>query len=509
MPRSIPADRRARRFAWATMLGSLALTLSACTDVAAPDTSVIEAASAAPLSSQSSATAIPDEYIVIFNQNVGDVEARANALEKANGANRRFTYTTAFKGFSAHMSAQAAEAIMNDPNVLSVESDQTVALAGTQTGAPWGLDRIDQAAYPLDGTFNYPNDGAGVNVYILDSGIRHTHTQFGGRVVQAFSAFNDGYGPDGCTPHGTHVAGVVGGSTWGVAKGATLYSVRVTDCAGALTVSSLIAGVDWVTANRVRPAVANMSLSSITSSALNLAVQNSINSGVTYVVSAGNANADACNYSPASLPAAIAVGATTGLDARANFSDYGPCVDLFAPGYNIYSATNTDDSAYILDSGTSQSSAFAAGAAALYLASNPTASPADVSQALLSGATAGVVTGLTSDTPNRLLRIIGSGSGTTTTPPPPSNTAPTASITSTCQKATCSLDGSGSRDDSGIVSYAWNFGDGTTLTSTTPLVKHTYAAKGNYSVTVSLTVTDAGGLTGSAQKTLSIKNSGK
>ena len=504
----LTSRRHTRGAACLTMIGALALT--ACQDVAAPvsedDTLVAEA----PMLSTQSANAIPDEYIVVFKEDVADANGRANALAQEHGASVRFTYAAAFKGFAARMSPQAAEAIMNNPNVLSVESDQTVSLAGIQTGAPWGLDRIDQASLPADGVYNYPNTGAGVNVYILDSGIRRTHTQFTGRVVPAYSVFNDGYGPDGCTAHGTHVAGIVGGTTWGVAKGATLHSVRVTDCAGTVTTSSLIAGVDWVTANRARPAVANMSLSSIASSALNLAVTNSINSGVTYVVSSGNTNSDACNYSPANLSQAIAVGAIAGLDARANFSNFGPCVDLYAPGYNIYSATNTGDSAYLLLSGTSQASAFVAGAAAMYLASNPTASPAEVSQALTSGATSGVVTGLTSDTPNRLLRVIGSSSGGgTTTPPPAGNTAPTASISANCQKATCSFDGSASRDDAGVVRYTWEFGDGTTATSTTALVKHTYSAKGSYSVTVKLTVADAAGLTGSSQRSLSIRNNGK
>ena len=509
MSHPLTVGRHTRGTACLAMIGALALT--ACQDVAAPTSEDNVLVAEAPLLSTQSANAIPDEYIVVFKDDVADPNGRANTLAQEHGASVRFTYGAAFKGFAARMSPQAAEAIMNNPNVLSVESDQTVSLAGTQTGAPWGLDRIDQASLPTDGVFNYPNTGAGVNIYILDSGIRRTHSQFSGRVVPAHSVFNDGYGPDGCTAHGTHVAGIVGGTTWGVAKGATLHSVRVTDCAGSVSTSSLIAGVDWVTANRVRPAVANMSLSSIASSALNLAVTNSINGGVTYVVSSGNTNSDACNYSPANLPQAIAVGAIAGLDARANFSNFGPCVDLYAPGYNIYSSTNTDDAAYMLLSGTSQASAFAAGAAALYLATNPTASPAEVSQALLSGATSGVVTGLPSGTPNRLLRVVGSssGGGTTTPPPPAGNTAPTASVTATCQKATCSFDGSGSRDDAGIVRYTWEFGDGTTATSTTPLVKHTYSAKGSYTVTIKLTVADAAGLTSSTQRSLSIRNNGK
>lgn len=513
MLQSIPLGRLTRYSALRATLGVLALTLAAaCQDSVAPSSSLHSPAATPSRDVQNASSRIPDEYIVVFNDDVGDVTGRANALLKANGGNLHFTYSSALKGFSAHMSAQAADAILNDPNVAYVEQDQTASLAGTQTGAPWGLDRIDQALLPGDGTYNYPSTGTGVNIYIIDSGIRHTHTQFGGRVVPAFSVINDGFGPDGCTTHGTHVAGAAAASTYGSAKAAMLFSVRVTDCTGSVTTSNLIAGVDWVTANRTLPAVANMSLVSALSSALNTAVTNSINAGVVYVAAAGNSNADACNFSPASVPGVITVGAIGGQDARSVYSNFGSCVDIYAPGDDIYGPINTDDVSIALGSGTSEASAFAAGAAAMYLELNPSASPSQVAQAIVSASTLGVVTGLTNDTPNRLLRVTGLGSGSSGSPPPPpppGNAAPTANFSASCSRNNCTLDGSASSDDVGIVSYAWNFGDGTSQTSTSPKTTHAYSSKGNFSVTVTLTVTDGGGLTGSAQQTLNIKNKGK
>jgi subtilisin family serine protease len=493
----------------------MALTMSACHDVAAPGSSTIEMQSAAPTpTAQSTVSAIPDEYIVLFQDGTTDVAGRSSALAKAHGANVHRTYATALKGFSAHMSAQAAEAMRNDPNVALVEPDQVVTTANVQLGAPWGLDRIDQASATLDGSYNYSATGAGVNAYIIDTGIRRTHAEFGGRVVPAFSVVNDAYGADGCQWHGTHVAGIVGAATYGVAKNVTLYSVRVTpDCTASMVISDVIAGVDWVTTNHKSPAVALLSLSTGLSLSLNTAVQNSINSGVTYAVAAGNnAGADACNYSPASTSGALTVAAITGQDAQANYSNVGACVDLYAPGTQIASPINTDDSSIGLYSGTSQAAAFVAGAAALYLQSNPSASPAQVNQAIISGATTGTVTLLTGATPNRILHVDGSGSGSTTTPPPPpppGNTAPSAAFAVSCQKASCSFDASSSRDDAGVVSYVWNFGDGASLTSSGSSASHVYATKGSYSVTVTLTVKDAAGLTGTAQKSVSIRNKGK
>ncbi len=375
---------------------------------------------------------IQDRYIVVFRDNA-PASARSDAAQaaEAQGATIHYTYSAAIRGFAATLPAQALNGLRHNPNVEYIEADQIVTLDGTQaatqTGATWGLDRIDQRNLPLSTTYTYNYTGSGVRVYIIDTGIRRTHTQFGGRAVHGYTAINDGRGSDDCNGHGTHVAGTVGGSTYGVAKSVSLVAVRVLDCNGSGTNSGVIAGVDWVTANRVRPAAANMSLGGGASSALDTAVNNSINSGVTYAIAAGNSNANACNYSPARVAAAITVGSTTSTDARSSFSNYGSCLDIFAPGSSITSAWNTSDTATNTISGTSMATPHVAGVAALYLQANTGASPTAVRDAIVNGATTGVLTSIGTGSPNRLLYSLLSGGTSPTptpTPVPPTATPP-------------------------------------------------------------------------------------
>jgi subtilisin family serine protease len=389
-------------------------------------------------------TVIPGQYIVVLREPgargaAGEAEAAAAAatrLAAQVGGEVLYVYDRALNGFAvrvpAEQAAAAAATLQDDPNVEYVEPDrvaQTVDTLGTQTGATWGLDRIDQANLPLNSTYTYPNTGAGVHAYIIDTGVRTTHSQFSGRVGNGYTAINDGRGFVDCNGHGTHVAGTVGGSTHGVAKGVTVHAVRVLDCNGSGSNSGVIAGVNWVTANRVAPAVANMSLGGGASSALDTAVSNSIAAGVTYAVAAGNENQNACNVSPARTAAALTVGATTSTDARSSFSNFGTCVDIFAPGSSITSAWHTGDTATNTISGTSMASPHVAGAAALYLAANPSASPAQVAQALTTNATANKVTNPGTGSPNRLLFVgfMGGSPAPTATPvaPTPTRVPPT------------------------------------------------------------------------------------
>jgi Subtilase family/Bacterial Ig domain/Peptidase inhibitor I9 len=376
--------------------------------------------------------AVPGQYLVVFNEGrvtKDGVDAEADDLARRHGGRIFATWHHALRGFAAHLSAAQAQALAQDPRVAWVEEDGEVRADTTQTGATWGLDRIDQRNLPLDGNYTYNVDGTGVNAYIIDTGIRTTHTQFGGRASGAFTAVNDGNGTNDCNGHGTHVSGTVGGSTFGVAKNVRLFAVRVLDCTGSGTTAGVISGVDWVTNNHVSPAVANMSLGGGASATLDQAVQNSINSGVTYAIAAGNSNVDACTQSPARVGAAITVAASDINDVRASFSNFGTCVDIFGPGVNITSSWATSDTATNTISGTSMATPHVTGTAALYLSANPAATPAQVASALTSNATAGAIASAGTGTPNRLLYEAFIGAAADATPPTVALTAPTAGAT--------------------------------------------------------------------------------
>ncbi|MCX6050286.1 MAG: S8 family peptidase [Chloroflexi bacterium] len=377
---------------------------------------------------------IPGQYIVVFKPDLvvaSSVTAIAAEMVAQYGGEIVQSYDSAISGFAAsfpgEVTAAAASGLQQDPRVAYVEQDSTIGLQPlntqptvteadlstveaaasntVQTGATWGLDRLDQRALPLNGTYSYGPNGTGVSVYIIDTGINVAHSQFGGRASLGYSTVG-GTAAD-CNGHGTHVAGTVGGATYGVAKGVTLIAVRVLGCTGSGTLSGVMAGVDWVAkqklANPSRPMVANMSLGGSRSSALESAVRNSIQAGVTYAIAAGNDNGSACTVSPAAVPEAITVGATTNSDARASFSNYGTCVDIFAPGVNITSAWYTSSTATNTISGTSMATPHVAGVAALYLQRNPTASPATVSSALRTQATPNKVLNPGAGSPNFLL----------------------------------------------------------------------------------------------------------
>ena len=373
----------------------------------------------APVLGTDSPDAIRDRYIVVFEKNAnaqGKQAARDDAKRK--GAKVHHEYSSALSGFAATVPPQALEGLRHNKHVAYIEADITMTLTVTQSPTPsWGLDRVDQHNRPLSNSYTYNATGTGVKAYIIDTGVDLDHGQFAGRMVSGYDSIDGGTAED-CNGHGTHVAGTVGGAAYGVAKRVTLVAVRVLNCQGSGTNSQVIAGINWATSNHQagQRAVANMSLGGGASSALDTAVRNSIADGITYAIAAGNSNTNACNSSPARVAEAITVGATTSSDARASYSNYGTCLDLFAPGSSIKSAWLNNGSKTI--SGTSMATPHAAGAAALFLQATA-ATPQQVRDQLVNTSTPSKVTSPGSGSPNRLLYTLG---GTVTPPPPAPST---------------------------------------------------------------------------------------
>lgn len=387
----------------ALVCGALILTPSFASAAAEPDDTP-------EIIGAHSDSAIEGEYIVVLKEqkDAHDVDHVAQDLADAVGGEVLDTFSAALDGYTAMLSEEEALTVAADERVDFVEQSQVITAFDEQADPPaWGLDRIDQRMLPLDQSYTYPDSaGAGVNVYIVDSGIRRSHSEFAGRMKPGFDAIVPGGTADDCNGHGTHVAGTAVGSTYGVAKKANVYPVRVLGCSGSGSTSGIVKAIEWLTANAVKPATANYSVgcsSACSSPATDQAVKNLIASGVTWVQAAGNSNDDACLYSPQLLPEGITVGNSTRTDEKASSSNWGPCLDVWAPGTGILSAWFTGDNATRSISGTSMASPHVTGAAALYLGENPSATPAQVQDALVGNATTGTLTGVDPSSPNRLL----------------------------------------------------------------------------------------------------------
>lgn len=473
-----------------------AVVLFACSESQSP-TEMVPPSGLADVIVAPSGKGIANRYIVVLKQNIAGPAAEAQRMVGLTQGNLHFVYTKAIKGFAADLSPRAVQMLRADPNVARIEQDQVIKLETTQNNpVNWGLDRIDQRNLPLSLSYTYNRTGAGVHFYGIDTGINLTHNDLSGRVGNGFDAVTAGGNAADCNGHGTHTATTAAGTTFGVAKAATVHPVRVLDCGGSGTTTGVIAGVDWVTNNHQSPAVANMSLGGGLSTSLDQAVANSIASGVVYAVSAGNSSVSACTQSPADVPTAITVAATNKTDTRASFSNFGTCVDIFAPGVAITAGWIGSNTATNRISGTSMSSPHVAGAALLYLEANPSATPAQVATALTSNATKGKVKTPGSGSPNRLLYmgfITGGGGG--------GNQPPVANFTSSCNASHSCTFTSTSTDDVGVVSLQWSRPSGVILGTTSPITVSFPSAGAR---PIILTVTDGGGLTGTITKTINV-----
>lgn len=390
---------------------ALALTLGSGAGTAAAATPA-----EGPVYAPPGAVLAEGRYIVALKPSAGpSARSAAGVATRYGGAVLR-TYQSALNGFALRATPEQARRLAADPRVARVEADAVVTGAAERYYPIWNLDLIDQRSWVLDDVYRYPDSaGAGVTAYIMDTGIRTSHSEFEGRASIGFDAVDDGWNGQDCNVdgHGTHVAGTVGGATYGVASQVSLVSVRVLGCDNRGLISEIIAGVDWVTQHGTHPAVVNMSLGGGRSTLMEQAISTSIAAGFTYVVAAGNDNANACDYSPAALPAAITVGASNSIGERATGwggtqpgSNYGSCLDIFAPGQEIKSAHNATDRATRVLRGTSMAAPHVAGAAALLLAEQPDLTPDQVTNALIDSATQGALRADTlNGSPNRLLYV--------------------------------------------------------------------------------------------------------